>query len=110
MLLCKVFSFHFHGCSNFLSLSLSSIETVITPAVGAATIAGVAPGSVVGTAITPSAGGLSVVGQVPGIARAVVITPSTGALVVVGSRPTVNNPNWSNIDDAQTPNWLPVAA
>jgi len=49
-------------------------------------------------------------GAAPSILRGLVVQPASGVLSLVGSAPTINNPNWTPIDDSQTPNWLPVAA
>jgi hypothetical protein len=58
----------------------------------------------------PSTRALSLVGQIPGVAQSKLITPPTGQLVLVGGTPIIKNPNWVNIDDSQTANWVAVAA
>jgi hypothetical protein len=60
--------------------------------------------------IAPPGATLGLVGVAPVIAASKVITPPTGQLVLVGSEPVLKNPNWVNIDDSQTPNWVLVAA
>jgi hypothetical protein len=47
---------------------------------------------------------------VPAVAQSKVIRPAAGQLNLVGSAPVLKNPNWVNIDDSQTANWVAVAA
>ena len=83
---------------------------VVTPT-GGAVLIGSAPVVIVRESVkTPLTRALVLVGQIPGVAQSKVITPPTGQLVLVGSAPVLKNPNWVNIDDSQTANWVAVAA
>ncbi len=84
--------------------------TIIEPSVGLVLVAGAAPVALRGVVRAPGTANLSLVGHAPGVALSTVRTPPTGSMSLAGSTPTVNNPNWVNVNDAQTPNWLPVAA
>jgi hypothetical protein len=59
---------------------------------------------------TPGVGAVNILGRVPAVAQSKVITPAAGQLNLVGSAPVLKNPNWVNIDDSQTANWVAVAA
>jgi hypothetical protein len=47
---------------------------------------------------------------VPAVTQSTVLRPGTGSMVTAGSAPILKNPNWVNIDDSQTANWVAVAA
>jgi hypothetical protein len=63
-----------------------------------------------GTVITPFVRALSLVGVAPSVVQSRVITPAQGQLTLVGGTAVINNPNWTPINDSQTPNWVAIAA
>jgi hypothetical protein len=77
------------------------------PPSGALSVVGVAP---ILNRITPPRDQLQIVGQIPGVSKSTKLTVPTGSLSLVGSAPVLKNPNWVNIDDSQTANWVAVAA
>jgi hypothetical protein len=85
-------------------------EKVVTPT-GGAVLIGSAPVVIVKESVkTPGVGAVNILGRVPAVAQSKVITPAAGQLNLVGSAPVLKNPNWVNIDDSQTANWVAVAA
>jgi hypothetical protein len=60
--------------------------------------------------VIPGGDQLQINGQIPVVSRSVVLTVPTRSLSLVGSAPVLKNPNWVNIDDSQTANWVAVAA
>jgi hypothetical protein len=60
--------------------------------------------------VVPPSGSLSIVGQIPTVPFERVLTIPSGSVNLVGSAPVLKNPNWVNIDDSQTANWVAVAA
>ena len=83
---------------------------VITPTGGAVIVGGIPSVVVRGSVKTPITAALTLVGAAPKVSQSRVITPPTGAIAITGSAPIINNPNWVNIDDSQTPNWQLIAA
>ena len=83
---------------------------ILTPTGGVAIVGSVPSVVVAGTVKVPGTVALSLVGAAPTIATSIVITPAKGTLMLAGSAPVISNPNWTNINDSQTPNWVPVAA
>jgi hypothetical protein len=53
---------------------------------------------------------LSLVGAAPPVTQSIVITPARGQLTLVGGTATIQNPNWTPVNDGQTPSWVPIAA
>jgi hypothetical protein len=85
-------------------------EEVVTPT-GGAVLIGSAPVVIVRESVkTPGSGAVNILGFVPDVTQSRVITPASGNLFLVGSAPVLKNPNWVNIDDSQTANWVAVAA
>jgi hypothetical protein len=84
------------------------IDFFATPAANDAVITGHAP-SLAFSSISQTLA-VNILGRVPAVAQSKVITPAAGQLNLVGSAPVLKNPNWVNIDDSQTANWVAVAA
>jgi hypothetical protein len=58
----------------------------------------------------PGVGALSIQSEPPIVQTGII--PS-GGTVLIGSAPVapiIDNPNWVNINDSQTPNWVGIAA
>jgi hypothetical protein len=70
----------------------------------------VTPTALTGAVITPFVRALSLVGVAPSVVQSRVITPAQGQLTLVGGTAVINNPNWTPINDSQTPNWVAIAA
>jgi hypothetical protein len=76
------------------------VERVKTPGTGVLGFVGGLPQLRVDFFATPAANDAVITGHAPSIAN----------LFLVGSAPVLKNPNWVNIDDSQTANWVAVAA
>jgi hypothetical protein len=86
-----------------------SNRTVLTVA-GAATLAGAAPSAVPGQPAFPQTGAATFATNAPNIVQSAVVTPGTANVVIVTFAPKRQSPNWVVINDAQNPNWIPIAA
>jgi hypothetical protein len=83
----------------------------LLPPTGGAVVVGSAPVVIVRESVkTPGVRAVNILGRVPVVAQSKVIKPAAGQLNLVGSAPVLKNPNWVNIDDSQTANWVAVAA
>jgi hypothetical protein len=80
----------------------------VNTVVGAASFVGHAPSLLGGFVSNPGSQSLAIVGSIP--KTAFTITPVTGTLSIVGTTSGVRNPNWTNVNTSQTPNWELIAA
>ena len=92
----------------FGDVPTASEGSFVNTVTGTASLAGNIPSILGGAVSNPGAGALAIVGSVP--KSAFTITPGTAVLTLVSTTPGVRNPNWSNINTAQTPNWQLIAA
>ena len=87
---------------------LVSEGSFVNTVVGAASFVGHVPSLLNGVVSNPGSQSLAIVGSIP--KTAFTITPDTGTLSIVGTTSGVRNPNWTNVNTSQTPNWELIAA